>query len=152
TIGPLRKKLRVLGDRVWKAGFLGPKLGDPQPFSQMPLIYERTFGGQHGDPPQSDPRNPVGRGFVTRKADLPDTLAPNIEDPSDKTRPAGLGPIAPNWSPRCDRAGPYDAAWHEQRKPLVPADFDDRFFQAAPDDQQVPGYLSGGEEVELINV
>jgi hypothetical protein len=40
----------------------------------------------------------------------------------------------------------------EHKFPLLPDDFDPRFYQAAPGDQQVPGYLSGGEEVELENL
>jgi hypothetical protein len=32
---------------------------------------------------------------------------------------------------------------------LPPSDFDDRFFQYAPDDQQAPAFLRGGEAVLL---
>ena len=32
----------------------------------------------------------------------------------------------------------------------MPKDFDARFFQLAPPDQVVPGYLQGGEEVEIL--
>src|SRR5262249_30075160 len=46
----------------------------------------------------------------------------------------------------------YDAAWDAERRPLPPLDFDDRFFQAAPADQQAPRFLRGGEPVELFNL
>jgi hypothetical protein len=36
--------------------------------------------------------------------------------------------------------------------PLVPLDFDDRYYQCAPVEQQVPGHLRGGEPVELYNL
>jgi hypothetical protein len=35
------------------------------------------------------------------------------------------------------------------RQPLLPVDFDERFFQVAPPDQQFPGFLRGGEPVVL---
>jgi hypothetical protein len=147
AVGPVRKTLRVVGDRVWKAGYFGPRLSDPEPFVTMPLVYERAGGGQDGEP-----RNPVGREFVAKKKGPPGTPAPNVEYPGDPGPPAGFGPLARDWSPRRERAGTYDAAWQEKRRPLVPEDFDDRFFQAAPDDQQAPKYLSGGEQVELVNL
>jgi hypothetical protein len=89
---------------------------------------------------------------VTNKKALIGTVAPNIDYPGDPPRPVGFGPIAPAWLPRRTLAGTYDAAWEERRKPLVPDDFDDRFYQAAPEDQQARGYLIGGEEVELRNL
>jgi hypothetical protein len=46
-------------------------------------------------------------------------------------------------------AGTYDAAWMEDRQPLLPNDFDDRFYLGAPPDQQAPQYLRGGEPVVL---
>jgi len=152
AVGPVRKTLRVVGDRVWEEKLLGPRLSEPVPFRQMPLLYERAYGGRHGEPPQYEPRNPVGRGFVTDKKALVGTVAPNIEYPGDPKRPAGFGPLAPAWLPRRSLAGTYDATWEEKRKPLVPDDFNDRYFQAAPEDQQTPTYLVGGEEVELRNL
>ena len=35
------------------------------------------------------------------------------------------------------------------RQPLLPDDFDDRYFQFAPADQQAPAFLRGGEPVVL---
>lgn len=151
-VGPINKTLRVLGDRTWKSSFLGPKLSAAEPFTQCPLVYERTYGGTHDEPVGSDPRNPVGTGFVANEKDLIGRRAPNIEYPNDPNRPAGFGPIAPSWSPRLGLAGTYDDVWQRTRKPLVPEDFDDRFFQSAPEDQQAPSHLRGGEEVELINL
>lgn len=152
SVGSVHKTLRVFGDRRWNSRWLGPELSDPEPFVKMPLVYELAFGGEQGDPPQRDSRNPIGRGFVTRKSELPGKWAPNIEYPEGQKRAAGFGPICSDWSPRRERAGTYDDIWQETRKPLLPADFDDRFFQAAPDDQQATGYLRGGEKVELVNL
>ena len=38
------------------------------------------------------------------------------------------------------------------RHPLLPEDFDERFFQCAPIDQQAPQFLRGGEPVVLLNL
>jgi len=45
-------------------------------------------------------------------------------------------------------AGTYDEKWQKQRCPLPPADFNRAFFNVAPPDQQLDGYLPG-EEVRL---
>jgi hypothetical protein len=57
-----------------------------------------------------------------------------------------------HWLQRNRFAGTYDARWQRTRAPLWPRDFDTRFFQAAPADQQVPGYLRGGEPLVLHNL
>jgi hypothetical protein len=43
-------------------------------------------------------------------------------------------------------------AWRRERAPLWPLDFDPRFCQVAPSDQQVPGFLHGGETCRLLNL
>ncbi|MGI9289415.1 MAG: DUF2169 domain-containing protein, partial [Pseudomonadales bacterium] len=49
-------------------------------------------------------------------------------------------------------AGTYDEKWQNNKQPLLPDDFDDSYHQCAPQDQQVPGFLKGGEVVELFNM
>lgn len=157
------KTLRLQGDRRWQRGILGDGLSSPEPFKQIPIVYERAFGGtdqKARDPKehQWEPRNPVGTGFATRKEHLIDELAPNVEDPRSpyqdwrQGRPAGFGPIARHWSPRVELAGTYDEDWENTRKPLLPSNFEERFYQCAPEDQQVNGFLKGGEVVELHNM
>lgn len=161
--GPVHKQLRVYGDRRWESGFLGPAMSPAEPFLRMPLVYERAFGGidvaENGEVLGWERQNPIGAGYASTKRRLAGKLAPNIEyadEPAapDKRqmRPAGFGPIARDWSPRVQRAGTFDEAWMKSRMPLFPLDFDDRFYHCAPDDQQVPGYLRGGETVELTNL
>jgi len=53
--------------------------------------------------------------------------------------------------PRFNSAGTYDQRWEEQRAPYLPDDFDERFYQSAPEDQQIP-YLQGRERVVLVNL
>ena len=105
-----------------------------------------------------EPRNPVGTGFAMKKEHIVDKLSPNVEDPRRpcqdwrKGHPAGFGPIARHWAPRVALAGTYDDVWERTRKPLVPTDFDERFYQCAPEDQQVDRFLKGGELVELYGM
>lgn len=159
-LGPVSKQLRVFGDRYWRDGPIGLRMSDPAPFERMPIVYERAFGGiDRTAEGAREPRNPVGTGFAVESAHLIDTPLPNVEDPAEpirswkqRPRPAGFGPIASHWSPRLELAGIYDEEWERERMPLVPLDFDERFYQCAPVEQQVPGYLRGGEPVELYNL
>lgn len=163
-VGDVAKTVRVFGDRRWQPGILGPSLSDPEPFDAMPIVYERAFGGEDlaSDNPKkrgAERRNPVGAGFAVESDRLIGRPAANVEDPrapisswSQRHAPAGFGPIAGTWSPRVERAGTYDARWERERLPLLPEDFRERYYQAAPDDQQTAAPLRGGEEVELINL
>jgi hypothetical protein len=62
-----------------------------------------------------------------------------------------FGPIGRNWLPRSGYAGTYDKKWQDEVFPFLPGDFDDRYFNAAPEDQQLPE-LVGGEQVVLANL
>jgi hypothetical protein len=157
------KTLNVIGDRKWERGAIGPSLASPVPFAKMPIIYERAYGGwdnTNPDPRQQkiEPSNPVGTGVAVRGEHLIGKIAPNVELPghgfslSKSPPPAGFGAIPTHWSPRREFAGTFDAAWQKDRAPLWPADFDDRYYQFAPADQQIKGFLLGGERVELTNL
>lgn len=160
-VGKFSKTLRVFGDRYWQNGLIGLKITEPQPFVKMPIIYERAFGGV--DQKSADPkkhgwerRNPLGTGFTVASEHLVAQRLPNVEYPNElisswkqRPHPAGFGPIARDWSPRVELAGTYNKKWEKERLPLLPVDFDERFYQCAPEDQQMPGYLKGGEPVEL---
>jgi hypothetical protein len=153
----LVKTLRVVGDRAWEDSVVGPVLTPPQPFVVMPITYERAFGGFDTLPPdpkdhRMEPGNPVGTGFAVRREHLVGRPAPNVELPERSGVPAGFGPVASFWQPRLGYAGTYDDVWLRERMPLLAADFDERFFQCAPEDQQAPGFLHGGERVELTNL
>lgn len=165
-VGGLAKTIRVFGDRVWfKAlGFWVPS--EPRPFDKMPLLYEKAFGGvdeSHENPKKHarERRNPVGTGFVTAGKDglREDMPLPNLEDPDDlitgadeKPAPAGFGLIAGHWMPRAGYAGTYDEAWKQNRFPLLPADFDERFHHAASPGLASPAKLAGGEPVRYLNL
>jgi len=158
-VGPVQKMLQVSGDRQW--GVLG--LTDPEQFTKMPLVYERAFGGVDTKSAQPERdwewRNPVGCGFAVKKAHLDGVPVPNVESTDrlirswdDRPAPAGFGAIGNHWQPRASFAGTYDDKWMKNRQPLLPEDFDERFFQCAPADQQAPQFLMGGEPVALLNL
>jgi hypothetical protein len=158
-VGAVQKLLRVFGDRTWEA--FGPSA--PKEFLKMPLVYERAYGGV--DPRSKTPerdwewRNPVGTGFAVSRENVQGSRVANIEYPdeaisswSDRPRPAAFGPIAGHWQTRAGFTGTYDEKWMKERQPLLPEDFDDRFFQTVPADQQAPSFLRGGEPVTLLQL
>lgn len=155
-VAEVRKTLRVFGDQPYQAGAWGVRAGPVQPFTKMPLTYERAYGGREPDPPKNPDRprfverNPVGTGFAPAAG----KSAPNVEYAGTVigSRPAGFGPIPAHWKPRVRYAGTYDEAWQQTRFPLYPTDLDDKFFLCAPDDQWPRGFLRGGESVELLNL
>ena len=159
-VGPVMKRLSVIGDRVWRGG----SISKPEPFRKMPIIYERAYGGydvkrRDTTSPQWDVRNPIGTGFALSASAADGLPLPNIENPdkpvtrwTDRPSPAGFGPICTHWQPRVDFAGTYDEKWERQRQPLLPEDFDERYYQCAPNDQQAPQFLKGGEPVTLVNL
>lgn len=154
-VGPLKKQLRVFGDRVWERRISGLAPSEPIPFVSLPIRYERAWGGQLPKGDTRDPFNPVGVGCVA----APGEPVPNCEfldnpirSPRHDGPPAGFGPIPYHWQPRVKLAGTYDEVWKRERQPLVPKDFQDGYMRCAPADQQVDGFLAGGEEVALRNL
>lgn len=63
----------------------------------------------------------------------------------------GYGAIGRAWSPRFERAGTHDEHWKATQWPKSPLDHDYRYWNCAPDDQQI-AYPEGGELIELIHL
>lgn len=164
-IGPVQKTAFVFGDRQWVRSGAHLAISDPAPFEKIPLNYELAFGGRDESSEDSGRHefcewNPVGRGFRAAHSKLPleGTLLPNIEDPRQLMRdprqrpePAGFGFVAPWWQPRQRYAGTYDAKWQENLAPLLPEDFDPRFFSAGSPGLVSQAPLRGDEEVVVQN-
>jgi len=152
--GRVLKRLRVIGDRVWRTGAVGWRMTAPSPFTEMPITYDRAYGGS--DIKGSEARNRSGTGFTSSaNSDFEGTPAPNIEFAdqlistlADKPEPAGLGVVSKHWEPRLFYAGTYDALWLEKQFPLLPHDFDNRFFQSVNQAQWIPR-PHGGEQVAI---
>jgi hypothetical protein len=164
-VGPVRKGVRVVGDRVFFKTVGGVGMTRPMSFERIPLQWERAFGGwdrSHPDPGKHEfeRRNPVGVGFRAGGSIFTEGLrCPNLEDPArpfrgwgDRPPPAGFGFTSPHWEPRTRFAGTYDKAWEKERAPLLPKDFDRRFFNAAAPGLVAQGYLRGDEAVLATGV
>jgi len=164
-VGGMTKAFSVVGDRHWRAGVSGVSASEPQPFTVMPISYDRAFGGvdnRHEDAAKHAAfmRNPIGKGFHKhlRSEWVDGAPLPNTEEPSHPViqadgdyRPMSFGPIGRNWEPRFRYAGTYDQNWLDNVFPFLPADFDEQYYQAAPLDQQINGPV-GGQEVTLLNL
>ena len=164
-IGAWSKGFAVVGDRVWKSGASGARATPPQPFMVMPISYGHAFGGvdsRHEDPAKHAAymRNPVGCGFHHHLkcewvdgAPLPNTEELNrpVTDPQGDYLPMSFGSVGRNWEPRYKFAGTYDQHWLDEVFPFLPADFDERYYQAASADQQLAIPL-GEQEVTLVNL
>ncbi len=156
-VGQHKKSLFVFGDRQWRQNPAGGwTISEPDPFTELPLIHENSFGG----PAFAD--NPHGKGFgsVTNAAGQRFMPLPNIEDPGallvspdSRPVPAGFAPRGRMWPRRTTgKVGTYDEAWLKERWPYFPADFDWGYFNCAQPDMQVEGYLTGNETLYFENL
>ena len=152
-VGDREKQLRITGDRTWRRRLFGIGYGlgfaarAPALFAEMPIRYERAFGGTDRGPKDETKRrssltNPVGIGFKSTRRGITTTALPNVEYPNERLRrwkgsvqPAGFGFVSRAWQPRLAHAGTYDEKWKGDRFPLLPKDFRLAFHQAAPADQ-----------------
>jgi hypothetical protein len=164
-VGSMTKSFDVLGDRHWDAGAAGIRVSPPQPFVRMPISYDVAFGGvdQESDDPSEHAAymlNPVGRGFRKQLRSawvdglpLPNTEAPGepVTSPTGGYAPMALSPLGRGWQQRSCFAGTYGQQWLDEVFPFLPRDFDERYFQAAPGDQQLP-IGSGSLAVTLSNL
>jgi hypothetical protein len=142
SVGPHRKDVRVIGDRVSRYREGGePAFTDPKPVTVLDLKYENAYGGVdiYTDPriQYAYPRNYLGKGFaVGKNKRTVDNLAlPNLEDPKDlltpsrlscgevknwerQPMPQGFGWFFKCWQPRALLAGvlPADRAFEQQMR------------------------------------
>lgn len=145
----------VYGDRHWDDGF--PSMPTkPAPFTSMPLVYERAFGGKLPEQ-KRELSNPVGRGIQPDEEGR--IWLPNIEARDKQVSGKGdrppvtcFGALPVQWPDRRQYAGTYDDAWFEHRRPLIPTDLQPAFWQIAPAQQQASGHLKGGEAILLANL
>lgn len=60
----------------------------------------------------------------------------------------GIGPVGRWWAPRIQLAGTHDERWKQTQWPKSPLDHDYRYWNCAPEDQQID-YPAGGEDFAL---
>ena len=164
-VGNWSKLFEVVGHREWRS--IGPLFTatSPQPFLKMPITYDRAWGGiDRLNPEEKLPgaylRNPVGTGWSQTKNQrlIPGLRLPNTQKPGEEVRtpfgdytPMSFGPMGRGWPGRVEYGGTYDQNWIDNVFPFLPQEFDERYFQMAPPDQQID-YPRGGEEVQLVNL
>lgn len=162
-VGALTKGLRAVGPRRWRSMLGIVTLSDPEPFTSIALHHGMAFGGTvagaDGENTCFGP-NPAGVGWpgARSNAQLHDAPAPSLEavdrpirSPRGPHTPMAFSAVGRHWSPRKELAGTYDDAWRRDVFPLLPTDYDERFNQCAPHDQQMD-YPKGGEPVILRNM
>jgi hypothetical protein len=158
------KDILVVGERRWLRTLGSVHQSHPVPFTELPLTFDRAFGGQDDSKGPGmgkvEQRNPTGVGFHPDrgKKEVEGRPLPNLEHPTQRitsyraqVEPVGLGCIGRNWKPRVDYAGTYDQRWLDEVAPFLPANFDDRYFQSAPADQQFP-LFEGGEVIRCVHM
>lgn len=146
SAGSITKRLAVFGDRHFGA----TGVSTPQPFTRIALSLANAFGGKNHD------ANPAGKGLDDQQGLTP---LPNVEYPNqlvlsagDRPAPAGFGPLPSAYPQRARYLGTHDQRWRETRWPHLPQDTDARYFMAAPNDQQLQGFWSGGEPLMARNM
>ena len=145
------------------------ELSNAEPARAVPMSWQLAFGGGLNGKPGSEcseedeisPVNPLGLGCVPN-SDLKSARAvpaPQIVMLEDEAldwkkniTPGGFGPIPPWWPQRNRFAGTYDEKWLDTRHPLLPLDFDRRFWNCAPEDQVAIPYLQAGTQYRLMNL
>lgn len=181
-VGSVSKKLRVTGPRDWvplivrrKKGLLqkeiveeiaGWKLTEPEPVAEVPIDWTLAacdLAQNLAANPETAPNglNPLGIGWISGKPGAKDArfAAPQIENPDrplkapdQKLAPEGFGYISPWWKTRLQYAGTYDDNWLKNRHPLLPQDFDFRFWQSAHPDLISAKWFRGDEAYRLENL
>ncbi|HYJ09069.1 MAG TPA: DUF2169 domain-containing protein, partial [Polyangiaceae bacterium] len=158
-----RKAVVVFGERVWFRAVGSMGMSSPLPFTEMPLVYDKAFGGTDDSRPNAlevERRNPCGTGLHVHRgpSQIDGAALPCIEDasslitsPTSRPKPSGFGCIGRSWEPRLQLAGTYDARWMEHRAPFLPTDFDVRYHQSAPEEQQFPHFV-GGERMRCVHM
>ncbi len=150
-VGGLRKALMAHGPRQWRLQRRRAVATAPAPVLSVPLHYGHAWGGG------PHRLNPVGCGWFeqSRRSFAEGQALPDLERgeqlvdaPESEVTPIAFSAVPRNSLWRRCFAGTYDAAWRRDQFPLVPEDFDERFHQCAPEDQQMD-YPQGGEEVIL---
>lgn len=136
-VADICRMARVSGRRVWN----GQEYSMPEKFTKIPLRYERM---------ERTANNPLGRAIEQAPVENISCL-PEIEFLSDASYP-GFGAVPRHWSGRLAYAGTYDQHWKDTRSPLLPENFDPRFWQCSPPPQYAAGELRGSEVITLANM
>lgn len=163
-VGEYYKEILAFGNRTWTKSLFKPgySITEPDQFSRIPLSSERMFGGIARTKKRENivfEDNPMGTGFIGNGDQVGGTRLPNFEDPNDRIKtctkthaPATFGFALPTSGRRRAWAGTFDDFWMKNRCPLFPRDMDLRYFNCAQPELTASGFLTGGENVILLNL
>ncbi|WP_437805346.1 DUF2169 family type VI secretion system accessory protein [Sorangium sp. So ce1078] len=149
AVGDIDKAIEVRGDSCFAPD---GSLGEPAPFTRVPLRWERAAGG----PLTSNPVGvPTGNGVLADRWGR--ARAPNLLPVASSTAirhgllwPAGFGPLRPEWPDRTQRLRRHAAGWDHTRwtERALPEGIDTGYFNVAPLDQ-VTNELTGTEQIVI---
>jgi hypothetical protein len=180
--GTIQKSLQLRGPRQMKRSALLWRMSLAEAVTSVELDARLSFGGSFAAQVEGKEEsvhkadNSAGCGWLPRGelwkvskaarqeikaqiAAIKSLPAPQIEgpfwsvgSPYDRAASVGFGPLVPWHKARTRYAGTCDQKWRQTQFPLLPKDFNPRFYQAAPPDQICKGYLQGDEAIELIGL
>lgn len=158
------KNVTVTGERRWVRTLGGVEASRTEPFTEMPLTFDRAFGGEDASlGPQNasvELRNLHGVGFYPYRSGtaLVGQPLPNLEHPAqlistprEQPDPIGVGVLGRGYAQRVSFAGTYDQHWLDKTCPFLPSDFDTRYFMSAPCDQWFP-HFHAGEIIRCVHM
>lgn len=160
-VGHVQQTLCVHGPRSWQKTWAGWKLATAMPAATVPLRWELAYGGDASGSQAPWMNNPVGCGHIPPGAKNvpPEFAAPQLELPGDPVRQfgrpvrsVGCTPLERAWPNRARLAGTFDESWLRDRCPLLPDDFQDDYWNFAPEPLRSRPYIVGGEECEFLNL
>jgi len=151
-VGKHVKSLLVLGDRQWAGGISGGRTTQPEPFTTLPLNYQYTalYNKYAEQQTKLDLRN-----IVKHQLPLPNVQPNSFSEKYTSSvcyEPHGFAPIRRSWEQRTEKMGSYGGNYLSDFWPWFPENFDWRYFNAAPEDQQLDGYLHGDEKLYFENL
>jgi hypothetical protein len=152
------KELRVFGRRSWNRKLFTVIPGAPAIIEEpVPLVFENAYGGTDPrNPEEFFPANPAGVGFSLRGFRTKGLTLPQIEcglnfisSPASRVKPAGFGPLAPHWEPRCQESADMDTEslafggcpWSKEPSETL--------YNSAPLDQRFDQPFSGEMSLQL---
>jgi uncharacterized protein YjbI with pentapeptide repeats len=154
AVGDWSKRLVVLARRYNVYGPHGWQRTEGKPFLRRALDWKNAYGGPGFE------ANPVGCGLTETSPDQTPVMLPSVgpfttpvRGPEELRIASCFMPVNPNWALRVGKRGKnYGEEWQKTRFPWVSDDFDWTHYNAAPDDQQIDGYLRGDETLRFVNL
>ncbi|WP_159084464.1 DUF2169 family type VI secretion system accessory protein [Dongshaea marina] len=139
-VGGANKQLDIYGERHWLDD---DSASQPLPFACRPLSRELCLVADRADSEQAEQALQPASIFYPGQAQL---------RYKQQVPEAGVLPLAMEHPLRYRYLGTYDKQWLQTNWPGFPDDFDPRFFNVAPLDQQIKGWFELGAEYHLVNL